>query len=323
MSDLISVIIPSYNHSKYVRDTIESIVFQTYKNLELIIIDDNSQDNSAEIIEKAKKKHAQRFVNFQFVKKECNKGIVDSLNLAVDMSEGKFLYIIASDDIAKPDAIKTLYEFIKDKDEYALVTGDNEIIDENNAQVFWDINYRSYKKYDPIKAKFKSMAQRSKLITKMDYESEQYGSYESILRCNYITNGYLLRKSAVVEVGKYKENVFEDWYMNLQLSKKFKLKFLDKVLFSYRWHSENTIKNNYFSAPLKYTTLLNEKNYCFENNLQNVWEEVFSIFEEGEQEKKLRDKFLSNESFVQENPELFMLIVRTIIEKNHERKNHN
>ena len=277
MNKLISVIIPSFNHEKFITSTIKSIINQTFRNLELIIIDDNSTDNTQNAVLSLENECRKRFTNFKFIKKEQNKGINNSLNTGIDLANGEFVYIIASDDIAKPEAIETFYSFIKDKADYALITGDGELIDENNNRIFWDHEFNPHKKYDPVVAKYKTTAQRMEKSARINFLSEQYGDYKTLLWSNYITNGYLLRKSALIEAGKYREDVLEDWYMNLQLAKKYKFKFIDKILFSYRWHSSNAIRTE--ASQKKYlSTLLLEKDYCFKHNLKEEWEKAFEKY---------------------------------------------
>ena len=277
MQDLISIIIPSFNHEKFITSTIKSIINQTFRNLELIIIDDNSTDNTRSAVLSLENECRKRFTNFKFIKKEQNKGINNSLNTGIDLANGEFVYIIASDDIAKPEAIETFYSFIKDKADYALITGDGELIDENNNRIFWDHEFNPHKKYDPVVAKYKTTAQRMEKSARINFLSEQYGDYKSLLWSNYVTNGYLLRKSALLEAGKYREDVLEDWYMNLQLAKKYKFKFIDKILFSYRWHSSNAIRTE--ASQKKYlSTLLLEKDYCLKHNLKEEWEKAFEKY---------------------------------------------
>lgn len=277
MQDLISIIIPSFNHEKFITSTIKSIINQTFRNLELIIIDDNSTDNTRSAVLSLENECRKRFAKFKFIKKEQNKGINNSLNTGIDLANGEFVYIIASDDIAKPEAIETFYSFIKDKADYALITGDGELIDENNNRIFWDHEFNPHKKYDPVVAKYKTTAQRMEKSARINFLSEQYGDYKTLLWSNYVTNGYLLRKSALLEAGKYREDVLEDWYMNLQLAKKYKFKFIDKVLFSYRWHSSNAIRTE--ASQKKYlSTLLLEKDYCLKHNLKEEWEKAFEKY---------------------------------------------
>ena len=70
---LVSVVIPCYNHEKFIQDCIQSVIDQTYQNIELIIIDDGSKDSSVEIIEKMLPACEQRFVRFEF-RNRPNKG---------------------------------------------------------------------------------------------------------------------------------------------------------------------------------------------------------------------------------------------------------
>ena len=113
---LVSVIIPSYNHAKYIDKTILSIINQIYKNIELIIIDDGSTDNTRAVISALKNKCYSRFRKF-FVKYNKNKGIINSLNEALKISIGEFIYIIASDDIAEEEAILKLVDVMRNNNE--------------------------------------------------------------------------------------------------------------------------------------------------------------------------------------------------------------
>ncbi len=89
---LVSVIIPCYNHEKYLEQSILSVINQTYKNIELIVIDDGSKDKSVELI-----KNLQKTSDFKFIAQE-NIGVCKTLNKAVKLSVGKYISILASDD---------------------------------------------------------------------------------------------------------------------------------------------------------------------------------------------------------------------------------
>lgn len=91
-SPLVSVIIPSYNHEKYIEESILSVLNQSYKNLELIVIDDGSKDNSVDVI-----KNMQIKYNFKFIS-QMNKGVCKTLNKGVCLSNGKYIAVLASDD---------------------------------------------------------------------------------------------------------------------------------------------------------------------------------------------------------------------------------
>ena len=85
---LVTLFIPSYNHTRYIRETIESIINQSYKNIELLIIDDGSTDNSIEVIESLSGICCERFIRYEFISSK-HQGLASSLNQALDWSNGK------------------------------------------------------------------------------------------------------------------------------------------------------------------------------------------------------------------------------------------
>ncbi|MCT7911792.1 glycosyltransferase family 2 protein [Arcobacter lacus] len=91
-SPLVSVVIPCYNHQYYVEKSLKSVINQTYKNIEIIVIDDGSKDNSVKVLKELQK-------NNKFIL-ECqeNMGVCKTLNRAIGMSNGKYIAILASDD---------------------------------------------------------------------------------------------------------------------------------------------------------------------------------------------------------------------------------
>ncbi|OCL85610.1 glycosyltransferase family 2 protein [Arcobacter porcinus] len=92
ISPLVSVIIPCYNHQDYIENALKSIINQTYKNIEIIVIDDGSKDNSVNVLKEFQK-------NNKFIL-ECqeNMGVCKTLNKAINMSNGKYVATLASDD---------------------------------------------------------------------------------------------------------------------------------------------------------------------------------------------------------------------------------
>lgn len=91
---LVSIIVPSYNHEKFIVDTIESLLNQTYGNFEIIVLDDGSDDDSLKIIKNFEDKK-----NF-FYSSQKNQGICKTLNRAIkEFSKGEYISLIASDDI--------------------------------------------------------------------------------------------------------------------------------------------------------------------------------------------------------------------------------
>ena len=238
MSELVSVIIPAYNHERYVQEAIFSAVNQTYQNLELIIIDDGSTDSTPEKIMELQDLCKKRFVNFEF-HRQNNNGISNTLNSLLKLAKGTYTIGSASDDVFKPNIVETLYSFLHCHDEYVMAVGDSEIIDANSDKISWG-RHRVALPYENKKGfrTFKEFFGRTK-----DFSDDGFGTLKSLEKGNYIPNGQLIRRSAIDQVGGYNPDfLIEDYYINLQLAKVGKFKFIDEILLSYRWHSTNTIK---------------------------------------------------------------------------------
>src|SRR5690606_4797225 len=108
---LVSVVIPCYNHAKFVKETIQSIIDQDYENIELIIIDDGSKDNSVEVIEEMVPACHKRFKRFEF-RHRPNRGLCATLNEALEWCTGEYLSCIASDDIMMPYKTSVQVEYL-------------------------------------------------------------------------------------------------------------------------------------------------------------------------------------------------------------------
>lgn len=264
-NDLISVLIPAYNHEKYIVEAVDSIIAQAYKNLELIIIDDGSKDNTWQLINDMIAKCEQRFVKFTALT-QPNQGVCVTMNNLLQLAQGKYTYLIASDDKAKPQAIEKLYAFLSQHDDYALAVGNNEFIDGDSKLVYWDKDSNPI--YDKKTAAYLTFADFLQTVSHVNFHSDEFGRYSSICRGNHIPNGYLVRKSIYAKTGLYTtEAPLEDYYMMMQLSKYTKLKFIDEVLFCYRWHSSNTVKqkdkiSDYTRRTLQFELANLEKSDC-------------------------------------------------------------
>ena len=107
MNELISVIVPIYNVEKYLERCLDSIIKQTYKNLDIILVDDGSIDNSTKICDEYVKKDSR----IKVIHKE-NGGLSDARNVGIDNSDGKYICFIDSDDYIELDMIENLYDGI-------------------------------------------------------------------------------------------------------------------------------------------------------------------------------------------------------------------
>lgn len=109
--DLISVIIPVYNVEKYIRECLNSVINQTYKNLEIILVDDGSQDKSGNICDEYKMKDDR----IKVIHKQ-NGGLSDARNVGMKIAKGRYIQFIDSDDFIDKDMIEILYKIIIEND---------------------------------------------------------------------------------------------------------------------------------------------------------------------------------------------------------------
>lgn len=111
LQELISVIIPVYNVEKYLKRCVDSVINQTYKNLEIILVDDGSPDNCGAICDE----YAERDNRIKVIHKE-NGGLSSARNAGIDVASGTYLSFIDSDDYVSEQFIEKLYSMIKEYD---------------------------------------------------------------------------------------------------------------------------------------------------------------------------------------------------------------
>lgn len=116
--DLITIIVPVYNVEKYIRECIDSLLNQTYKNLEIILVDDGSKDKSGEICEN----YANADSRVKVIHKE-NEGLGFARNTGLTVAQGKFVTFIDSDDVADADLVERLLKGITDMIEIIYSNG--------------------------------------------------------------------------------------------------------------------------------------------------------------------------------------------------------
>lgn len=121
---LVSVIVITYNSSKFVSETLESICAQTYKNIELIVTDDCSSDDTIEVVQKWIDKNRKEFVDVQLVTTEINTGTSANCNRGIKVSHGEWIRIIAGDDLMTPQSIEWQMEYIHNNPEAKIVIGE-------------------------------------------------------------------------------------------------------------------------------------------------------------------------------------------------------
>lgn len=255
--DLASVIIPAYNHEKYVRQAIESVIGQDYEPIELLVLDDGSSDRTWDVIRTMKPACEKRFRRVVLDRQE-NRGLVVTLNRMLAKAAGVYIAALASDDIMTPSLVREGLSFLENNLEYGAVSFDASLIDAESRPVFWDKNRETVPSRE--KAEYLTMADfLRKRRPDVDFLSSDFGSYESLLRGNYIPTSPVYRRSLLEKTGLYVEDApLEDWHMALQMAKHIRLKFIDRSLWNYRWHSSNTARQEEKMQAMTRATLLHE-----------------------------------------------------------------
>lgn len=208
--------IPCYNHEQFVQDSIQSVIDQTYLNIELIIIDDGSKDSSVYKIQQMIPACEQRFTRFEF-RSRPNKGLSATLNEALEWCEGEYYSALASDDKIYKEKISKQIVFFEKNSNVAGVFG----------CVTADGNVELAKSC--LKPKIKI-----------------YGFRDVFLHNAYIVAPtQLLKLDVIKEVGGFPSNlIIEDWFLWLEITKKgYNLIFVDEVYAVYRRHSGNMSAN--------------------------------------------------------------------------------
>lgn len=207
----ISIITPSFNQARFIERTIKSVVTQNYPNIEYIIKDAGSKDDSLEII----KKYAKLYPTIiKWISKK-DKGQSDGINQGIKMSTGEIIAFLNSDDAYLPGTFKKIAKEFKENNEIMWISGRCRLMDEN------DKNISSWiKKYK-------------------DFLLNRY-SYSSLLIQNYISQpSTFWRYKIIKEIGFFNNNrnYAMDYDYWLRIGKKYKLKTIKEDLAVFRIYS--------------------------------------------------------------------------------------
>lgn len=209
---LVSIVIPCYNHAQYVQETIQSVIDQDYENIELIIIDDGSKDNSVDVIKEMISACEKRFVRFEFRHRQ-NKGLCATLNEALEWCEGDYLSCIASDDIMLQDKTSYQVSYLNANKKAIGVFGGIYILDDAKGNIKTSLR----------------KARRNNFNDIFTYKHHLPAPTQ------------MLRSAAVRDVGGYREDlIIEDWSMWIFLTEHGgTLDYVEKIFTKYRRHSGN------------------------------------------------------------------------------------
>ena len=223
---MISIIIPSYNHEKYIKQCIDSVLKQSYPDFELIIIDDGSTDNSDAIIQSY---NDTRIIYL----KQGNTGAHHAINRGLSLAKGEYLSILNSDDEYHPERLKRCIEVFNRNPDVDFISSWISIVDSAGKHLG---TKRAWENMEPWVIKNKALTFSSS------------GNYQlNALMSNFVstTSNMLFRRSVYESVGGMRNLRFaHDWDFLLRVCSKFNCHNIEDALLNYRIHNSNTISSN-------------------------------------------------------------------------------
>lgn len=203
MKTIVSVLMPIYNQAEFLKEAIKSVINQSFKDFELLILNDGSNDNSLKIIKSFKDKRIKIF--------SCKKrqGLAKSLNFLIKKSKGRYLARMDGDDISKKNRLREQISFLKKNKNVYLVGTWAKLIDDKDREI---------------------------AVIKKPSDFAQIK--EKILNNNpFLHSSLLIRKSIVEDIGGYNEDLFysQDYDFVLRVAVKYQCANLPRFLVRLRW----------------------------------------------------------------------------------------
>jgi glycosyltransferase involved in cell wall biosynthesis len=223
---LISIIIPSYNHRQYIGEAVRSVLSQTYEDIELIVIDDGSQDGSPDFIATIKDGRVK-------LVRQANQGAPAAINRGLEMANGDFLAILNSDDSYHPRRLeKAIVAFQRDKD-LKLVSSWIDVTDADGHLIG---RKKGWENLEPWP------------LRRPDASFKRLNDFRlNLLATNFVstTSNIIFRRSLYDQVGGMRNlRYVHDWDFLLRASEIAKCDQISEPLLRYRIHRANTIASD-------------------------------------------------------------------------------
>ena len=172
---LVSIVVATYNSAKTVTETLDSIKAQTYNNIELIVSDDCSQDNTIDVVSRWIEESKYRFVNARLVTTDKNTGVSGNFHRGIIQSKGQWIKSIAGDDLLIPSAIAEYIDFVSNNPENVRMCVCDVDCFATNGDVN-DVEKDIIKRYDRIfeKTKESYSQQRKRIVSELVFAGPTY-----------------------------------------------------------------------------------------------------------------------------------------------------
>jgi len=220
MDKLVSVIIPTYNSAKFIGMAVDSVLNQTYKKNEIIVVDDGSTDETALVLKKYIDSRVVRYF------KKSNAGPASARNFGIQKSIGELVAFLDADDFWSPIKLEKQVELFSTN--VGLVYANVSFFNENLVDDGGDDDYYYY----------------SSILGNKFYRGSVY---DKLLQNNFIpTSSVIILREAIISIGLFDERKImisvEDYDMWLRISKKFSIDYYQEPLSSYRIHDNQISK---------------------------------------------------------------------------------
>lgn len=223
---VLSIIIPLYNHEKYIKKAIESVIRQTYPFWELIIIDDGSFDHSAEIAGRFQDKRIRLVM-------QKNAGAHQAINRGLEMAKGEYLAILNSDDLYEKKRFEIMLQYMQEHTEVGFSCSYLYVINEKGRKL-------------GVKKGWSNMEPWLLENPQMSFQ-DPYDFKKNLFVSNFIstTSNFLFRRSLYEKIGGMRNLRFaHDWDFALRAAEVTQCKIIEQPLMRYRVHEANTITSN-------------------------------------------------------------------------------
>jgi|SRR5215471_15712208 len=208
---LVSVVIPTYNNARFLPEALDSLLGQTFRDFELIVVDDGSTDDTLEVLKPYR--HLIRYL-----RKE-NGGPASARNLGIRHATGDLIAFQDADDIWLPDKLRLQIDYLREHSEIGVV--------------FSDVT-------------FFGAERRETCCVKQRFSPKAGMTFENLFHDHFVgMSTVVVRGSCLDEVGLFDESLIgaEDYNLYLRLAKKFQFGFLDEPLIKKRLHDDNLSNN--------------------------------------------------------------------------------
>lgn len=223
---LVSVLVPLYNHARYLEHCLDSILADGYPRIEIIIIDDGSRDDSLALAQKWFKGKDPSLLERFLIESRPNKGVTRTLNELVAKSSGDYLVLLASDDFLLKGGIGARLDYLQTHPDKLAVFGDCIVVDENGLKTHDSAIVDLHEGH-------KECLLKDELI-----------ALELIYKWCATGPGFMARRRMYSQIGLYDEKlIVEDWDMYLRLAAYGSLGFIAESVAAYRYHGGNSVLN--------------------------------------------------------------------------------